>query len=123
MTKNGKYRLGIGPLAYGSADLYPRLRRFLALHLTACGAETIIILGSMVEVFQVSEPFTLEARLEAVERDLAELKDLVRRTPEVRPWYESTVGSMKDYPEFADVVRLGRELREAENDDVSGPAE
>ena len=32
------------------------------------------------------------------------------------------VGSMKDYPEFAEVVRLGRELRKAENG-VSKPAE
>jgi hypothetical protein len=68
----------------------------------------------------MSEAF--EARLEAVERDLAELKVLVRRTPGARPWYERTIGSMKDYPEFTEVVRLGRELRKAEHD-VPGPAE
>ena len=32
------------------------------------------------------------------------------------------VGSMKDYPEFAEVVRLARELRIAEHD-VPGTAE
>ena len=58
----------------------------------------------------------------AVERDLAELKNFVCRTPEARPWYGRTVGSMKDYPEFAEVVRLGRELRKAEHD-VPGAAE
>lgn len=70
----------------------------------------------------MSEAFTLEARLDAVERDLAELKVLVRRTPEAGPWYERTVGSMKDYPEFAEVVRLGREIRKREHD-VPGSGE
>ncbi len=70
----------------------------------------------------MSEAFTLEARLEAVERDVAQLKDLVGRAPEMRPWYERMVGSMKDYPEFADVVRLGRELRKVEHDALQ-PAE
>jgi hypothetical protein len=58
----------------------------------------------------------LESRLKAVERDLAELKNLVRRVPEAHPWYESMIGSMKDYPEFAEVARLGRDLRKAEHD-------
>jgi hypothetical protein len=70
----------------------------------------------------MSEAFTLEARLEAVEKDLAQLKDFVRRAPNARPWYERMVGSMKDYPEFEEVVRLGRELRKGAHD-VSGPVE
>jgi hypothetical protein len=70
----------------------------------------------------MSEAITLEARLEAVEKDLAELKDIVRRAPDARAWYEHMVGSMKDYPEFAEVVRLARELRIAEHD-VPGTAE
>ena len=70
----------------------------------------------------MSQAITLEARLEAVERDLAELKGLVRHGPDVHPWYERMIGSMKDYPEFAEVVRLGRELRKAEHD-VPGAAE
>ena len=52
----------------------------------------------------MSEAFTLEARLEAVEKDLAQLKDFVRGAPESRPWYDRMVGSMKDYPEFEEVV-------------------
>jgi hypothetical protein len=71
--------------------------------------------GNTLEVIQMSEALTMEARLEAVERDVAELKVLVRRTPEPRPWYERTIGSMKDFPEFDEVVRLGRELRKADN--------
>jgi len=69
-----------------------------------------------LEVFDMSETITLETRLDAVEKDLADLKDLVRRAPNARPWYERMIGSMKDYPEFAEVVRLGRELRKAEQD-------
>jgi hypothetical protein len=64
----------------------------------------------------MSELITLEARLEAVEKDLAELKDIVRHAPDSRPWYERTIGSMKDYPEFSEVARLGRELRKADHD-------
>jgi hypothetical protein len=70
----------------------------------------------------MSEAFPLETRLEAVEEDLAVLKNIVLRTPEARPWYERMLGSMKDSPEFAEVVRLGRELRKAEHD-APGPAE
>jgi hypothetical protein len=69
-----------------------------------------------LEEFPMSESLTIETRLEAVERDIAELKGLVQNMSEKRPWYEAMVGSMKDYPEFADVVRLGRELRKAEHD-------
>ena len=70
----------------------------------------------------MSESRTVEARLEAVERDIAELRGLVQPASAKHPWYERMVGSMKDYPEFADVVRLGRELRKAVRDPAE-PAE
>jgi len=57
-----------------------------------------------------------EARLAAVEKDIAELKELVKRADPARPWYERLVGSMKDFPEFDEVVRLGREIRMAQRD-------
>jgi hypothetical protein len=60
----------------------------------------------------MSEMPALESPLEAVEKDVTELKVLVRRGPQGRPWYETTIGSMRSYPEFAEVVRFGRELRE-----------
>ena len=56
----------------------------------------------------------LEERLAAVERDLAELKDHVFRAPRERPWFKRMIGSMSDYPEFAEVVKLGREIRKAD---------
>jgi len=64
----------------------------------------------------MSEPLDFEARLKAVERELAELKVLVRRGNRARPWYKPLIGSMKDYPEFEEVVRLGREVSKAMQD-------
>ena len=62
----------------------------------------------------MSENTLLEERLTAVERELAELKDHVFRSQHARPWFEKMIGSMKDYPEFAEVVKLGREIRQAD---------
>ena len=62
----------------------------------------------------MSENAALEERLTAVERDLAELKGHVFRAHRARPWFEKMIGSMRDYPEFAEVVKLGREIRKAD---------
>jgi len=53
---------------------------------------------------------TLEERLAAVERDLAELKDHVFHEAAERPWFEKMIGSMRGYPEFEEVIKLGREI-------------
>ena len=70
----------------------------------------------------MSESVALEARVVAVEKDIAELKDRIQGGAGTSPWYERTIGSMKDYPEFAEVVRLGRQIRKAESDGAD-PAE
>ena len=62
----------------------------------------------------MSENAALEERLTAVEKEVAELKDHVFRSQRARPWFEKMIGSMKDYPEFTEVVRLGRETRKAD---------
>ncbi len=62
----------------------------------------------------MSENVALEERLTAVERELAELKDHVLRADRRRPWFEKMIGTMQDYPEFAEVVKLGREIRKAD---------
>ena len=64
-----------------------------------------------VRFFLMPENSLLEERLTAVERDLAELRDHVLRSQHARPWFERMIGSMKHYPEFAEVVKLGREIR------------
>jgi len=62
----------------------------------------------------MSQTATLEQRVATIEREVAELKDRVIHSEETRPWYERMIGSMKDYPEFEEVVRLGREIRKAD---------
>ena len=57
---------------------------------------------------------TLEQRVATIEKEVAELKDRVFHSDETRPWYKKMIGSMKDYPEFEEVVRLGGEIRKAD---------
>lgn len=63
---------------------------------------------------------TVEQRLSALERDLAELRARVEAgqgaaaTGSRPSWLEGVVGSMKGFPEFEEVVRLGRAARHAD---------
>ncbi len=68
------------------------------------------------------ESSELESRLTAVEKELAELRAIVRGKNRTQPWYKAIIGSMKDFPEFEEVVRLGREQRQAIQDPYD-PAE
>lgn len=53
----------------------------------------------------------LEARLRRVEKDLANLKaTLIGRRP--GPWYRDIVGDFAGDKEFAEIVRLGRRIRQ-----------
>ena len=66
---------------------------------------------------------TLEERLVTVERELSvvssELVEVKRRLSEVlndeppvrKDWLKHVIGSMADFPEFDEVIRLGREWR------------
>jgi hypothetical protein len=53
----------------------------------------------------------LEARLERVERDVAALK-AVLAAKQAKPWYEEIVGSFKNDEAFAEIIRLGRLIRQ-----------
>ena len=53
----------------------------------------------------------LEARLKRVETELAELKARLDGKP-ARPWYQEIVGSFKDDKAFAEIIRLGRLIRQ-----------
>jgi hypothetical protein len=64
----------------------------------------------------MSDMSTIESRLEAVEKEIAQLKRRLGGKAFSRPWYEPLFGSMKDFPEFDEVVRLGRELRNSQRD-------
>jgi hypothetical protein len=61
---------------------------------------------------------TVEERLERLEKEVRLLKlsqsseiDLAAKKP---GWVEKIVGSLKDAPEFSEIIRLGREERQAD---------
>jgi hypothetical protein len=56
---------------------------------------------------------SLERRLEALEREVAEIKLRLATPPANGNWVDQISGSMKQFPEFEEVVRLGREFRES----------
>jgi hypothetical protein len=51
-----------------------------------------------------------EARLERVEKELAELKSKLAGKS-AKPWYEEIVGCFKGDEAFAEITRLGRLIR------------
>jgi hypothetical protein len=55
---------------------------------------------------------TIETRLAKLERDLAVLKARVPR--DKSNWIAQITGSCKDDPDFDEIVRLGKEQRDAE---------
>jgi hypothetical protein len=63
---------------------------------------------------------TIEQRLENVEKELAELKDEVKTLIPPQNWMSAVTGTFKNDPEFDEVLRLGRELREADRAKESG---
>jgi hypothetical protein len=57
---------------------------------------------------------TIEERLSALESELAEVK---RQLKALQPdWLKRVVGSMDEWPEFEEVLRLGREFRDSVRD-------
>ena len=57
---------------------------------------------------------TVEQRLLALEREVAEIKSRLGNAPSHTPgadWISAISGSMKDEPEFDEVVKLGRQIR------------
>jgi hypothetical protein len=68
-------------------------------------------------------PLTLEERVAMLEAEVARLKRLVAAKP-ASNWLEKIDGSMKDEPAFDEVIRLGREFREADRPaDTDEPAD
>lgn len=56
----------------------------------------------------------LEARVETLEREIAELKQLLAMSLEKQePWWQKVAGSFKDDPDFDEAVRLGQEWRKS----------
>ena len=57
---------------------------------------------------------TIEERLIRVEDTVRDLQRIVGARLPGPNWLNGFVGSMDDYPEFDEIVRLGREFRETD---------
>jgi hypothetical protein len=57
--------------------------------------------------------YSIEQRLEMLEREVAQLRQRLVSAPTNGNWVDEIAGSMKQFPEFDDVVRLGRQFRES----------
>jgi len=62
------------------------------------------------------EDTTLERRLTALEREVAQIKLRLSAERGNENWVDAISGSMKPFAEFEEVVRLGRELRQSTTD-------
>lgn len=58
----------------------------------------------------------LEKRVDALEKELANLRAIVGKSAEDRPWLR-TFGVFANDPGFDEIVRLGRQWREEANQD------
>jgi hypothetical protein len=56
---------------------------------------------------------TIEQRLAEVERQLAELKRRLSSRRDGASWVERIAGTFEGDPDFAEIVRLGREFRKS----------
>ena len=59
---------------------------------------------------------TMEERLSALESEVEAVKRQLARMGKPRAWLDEIAGSMDPWPEFEEVLRLGRELRQSEQD-------
>jgi len=60
-----------------------------------------------------------EQRLAALEREVAEIKRRFPGANSEAKWVDQFAGSMKEFPEFEQVVRLGQEFRDSQTDPAS----
>jgi hypothetical protein len=60
--------------------------------------------------------FSLQQRLAALEREVAQIKRHLTSNETKGNWVDEISGSMAAFPEFEEVVRLGREFRESVSD-------
>ena len=56
---------------------------------------------------------TVEERLSVLESEIETLKRQLARIGKPRAWLDEVAGSMDAWPEFEEVLRLGREFRQS----------
>jgi hypothetical protein len=57
---------------------------------------------------------SVEERLAILEQEMAELKRTGRATPTKENWIDKVAGSFEGDPEFDEILRLGKEIRQAD---------
>jgi len=57
---------------------------------------------------------TVEERLAALEREVRHLRNRIEIGQKPKDWRSRVCGSLKNMPEFDEVLRLGREIRQSE---------
>ena len=62
----------------------------------------------------MSQETSLEERVKVLEKEVADLKQRLLDLSFRGTWLEKVIGSMKDEPEFGEVLRLGAEIRAAD---------
>lgn len=67
---------------------------------------------------------SVEDRISALESEIAAVKRQLAAIAKPRPWLDEVAGSMDPWPEFEEVLRLGREFRRSAadvlDDDAAG---
>lgn len=63
---------------------------------------------------------TVEDRLSALELAMEEVQRELASARRPRAWLDDVAGSLQEWPEFADVLRLGREFRKSVVDPDNG---
>lgn len=65
------------------------------------------------------DQISLDQRVDALEDEVAALKKRLEQPVPIDggSWIEKIAGSMKDFPEFDEVARLGAEIRRADRAD------
>lgn len=67
----------------------------------------------------MSDSSTIERRLAQVEIELAELQARMKSLGASKEhWIDAISGSFKDDPEFEEIVRLGKAIRDADRPDL-----
>ena len=61
---------------------------------------------------------TLEQRLTALERTVADVQNRLASTPASENWLEKITGSISDEPAFLEALEYGRELRHADRPSI-----
>ena len=63
---------------------------------------------------------TVEERLAALEREVRDLRKRVESSQRANDWRSRPRSSLRDMPEFEEVLRLGKEMRQSDQDSPQG---